>query len=103
MNQHVPSDYNAFAYIVGGQGVFGDDAQRAGDRQMVMFAPDGNEVRIENVSNSDRRRNVLLIAGLPLNEPIARYGPFVMNTQEEIYQALEDYQMGRMVRLAKRR
>jgi redox-sensitive bicupin YhaK (pirin superfamily) len=40
--------------------------------------------------------DVLLIAGLPLKEPVVRYGPFVMNTKEEIYQALEDYGSGRM-------
>ncbi len=39
---------------------------------------------------------MLLIAGSPLNEPIARYGPFVMNTREEIYQAIEDYREGKM-------
>lgn len=96
VNQHVPSDYNAFAYVIDGQGLFGDERQRVLDGQMVMFAPDGNEVRIENALDSDRSLEVLVIAGLPLNEPIARYGPFVMNTKEEIYQAFEDYRMGRM-------
>jgi len=96
VTQRVPSDYHAFAYIVDGQGLFGDEQQRADDGQMIMFASDGDEVRIENAVGSDRNLEVLLIAGLPLNEPIARYGPFVMNTREEILQAFEDYRMGRM-------
>jgi len=96
VKQHVPSDYNAFAYIVDGQGLFGDEQQSAVDGQLITFASDGDEVRIENALGSDRNLEVLLIAGLPLNEPIARYGPFVMNTQQEIYQAFEDYRMGRM-------
>jgi redox-sensitive bicupin YhaK (pirin superfamily) len=96
VNQPVASDYNAFAYIVDGSGIFGRDREKALDGQMVLFAPDGNEVRIENPSGSNEILNVLLIAGVPLNEPIARYGPFVMNTEEEIHQAFEDYRMGRM-------
>jgi quercetin 2,3-dioxygenase len=94
--QKVPGAYNAFAYVVDGEGLFGAEGERALDGQMVLFAQDGDEVRIENSANAKTTLEVLLIAGLPLNEPVARYGPFVMNTQDEIRQAIEDYQSGRM-------
>jgi quercetin 2,3-dioxygenase len=94
--QQVPGGFNAFAYVVEGEGLFGADSERSGDGQMVLFAQDGNEVRIENPSEAKATLDVLLIAGLPLNEPIARYGPFVMNTPQEIHQAFEDYREGRM-------
>jgi len=94
VSQPVPRGYNAFAYIVDGEGRFGAEGERASARQMVMFATDGDEVSIANESSGPL--DVLLIAGVPLNEPIARYGPFVMNTREEIYQAVEDYRSGRM-------
>jgi quercetin 2,3-dioxygenase len=94
--QQVPAAYNAFAYIVDGEGLFGAESERAADGQMVLFAQDGDEVRIENPSDSKATLEVLLIAGVPLNEPVVRYGPFVMNTREEIHQAIEDYQLGKM-------
>ena len=94
--QQVPRDYNAFAYVVDGAGLFGAEGERADDGQMVMFATDGDEVRIENPEDAKAALEVLLIAGVPLNEPIARYGPFVMNTEAEINQAFEDYSRGRM-------
>jgi len=81
---------------VEGEGLFGRESERAGDGQMVMFASDGDEVVIENPSASGKVLELLLIGGVPLNEPVARYGPFVMNTREEIYEAIEDYQAGRM-------
>ncbi len=96
VNQKVPYDYNAFVYVVEGSGLFGAEGERCADGQMIMFAPDGNEVRIENSAKSKATLEVLLIAGVPLNEPIARYGPFVMNTEAEIHQAVEDYRQGRM-------
>jgi quercetin 2,3-dioxygenase len=94
--QKVPSAYNAFAYIVEGVGLFGAEGERGLDGQMVLFAQEGDEVRIENPSEAKTTLEVLLIAGVPLNEPVARYGPFVMNTQAEIRQAIEDYRLGRM-------
>ena len=96
VNQKVPHDYNAFAYVVDGAGLFGAEGARGADGEMVMLAPDGDEVRIENQADADAPLEVLLIAGVPLNEPIARYGPFVMNTEAEIHQAFEDYRRGRM-------
>jgi len=94
--QGVPPDYHVFAYVIDGAGAFGADSERGTDGQMVMFASDGNEVMIANPADAASDLDVLLIAGLPLNEPVARYGPFVMNTEGEIRQAIEDYRSGRM-------
>jgi quercetin 2,3-dioxygenase len=95
-SQQVPDAYNAFAYIIEGEGLFGSESERAEDGQMVLFARDGDEMLIENPVDAEATLEVLLIAGVPLNEPISRYGPFVMNTQAEIRQAIEDYRLGRM-------
>ena len=92
--QQVSSTYNTFAFIVDGEGLFGAERERAKDGQMVLFAQDGDEVRIENSGNATL--DILLIGGMALNEPIARYGPFVMNTEGEIRQAFEDFRLGRM-------
>ncbi|MEP0857144.1 pirin family protein [Trichocoleus sp. DQ-U1] len=94
--QPVPKEYNAFTYVLDGEGLFGADKERAGDGQMVLFAQDGEEVAISNPSDARSPLDVLLIAGVPLNEPVVRYGPFVMNTEAEIVQAIEDYRNGRM-------
>jgi redox-sensitive bicupin YhaK (pirin superfamily) len=94
--QQVPGAYNAFAYIIEGEGLFGAEGERALDGQMILLAQDGDEVRIENPVDARTTLEVLLIAGVPLHEPVVRYGPFVMNTEGEIRQAIEDYQQGRM-------
>jgi len=96
LSQPAPRGYNAFAYVVSGAGLFGADEELGRKQQLVMLAADGDEVFIGNPANSGAPLELLLIAGVPLNEPVARYGPFVMNTRAEIYQAIEDYQSGRM-------
>ena len=94
VSQPVPSDFNAFAYLVSGEGRLGAEGEFAEDGQMVMFSPDADEVLI--VNEGDTPLDLLLIAGVPINEPVARYGPFVMNTKQQIFEAIEDYQSGRM-------
>jgi redox-sensitive bicupin YhaK (pirin superfamily) len=93
--QDVPEGFNAFAYVVNGAGVFGVDEEVGRRGQMLMFAQDGDALTIASPVDAKDELEVLLIGGLPLNEPVARYGPFVMNTQAEIRQAIEDYQSGR--------
>jgi quercetin 2,3-dioxygenase len=97
--QPVPQEYNAFAYVLEGSGLFGAEQEHGEDGQMVIFAQDGEEVTIANSADAEKPLDLLLIAGVPLNEPVVRYGPFVMNTQAEIIQAIEDYRNGRMGRI----
>jgi hypothetical protein len=93
----VPRDYNAFAYLIEGAATLGRDERPASRRQMVTFADDGDEVSI--TAATSQPLDVLLIAGVPLREPVARYGPFVMNTRAELLQAVDDFQNGRMGRI----
>jgi len=87
--QTIPEIYNAFAFIISGEAGFGDRVARENDA--VIFERNGDTVTMTSESGAE----LLLIAGVPLNEPVARYGPFVMNTPGEIRQATLDYQSGR--------
>jgi redox-sensitive bicupin YhaK (pirin superfamily) len=91
--QQVPTNHEGFAYVWRGSGFIGDDRKPLSMGQ-VGILDQGDEVRIEAAANEEVR--ILLIAGVPLREPIARHGPFVMNTWEEIEQAFEDYQSGKL-------
>ncbi|CAF1266594.1 unnamed protein product [Didymodactylos carnosus] len=87
-------DYNGFIYVYRGQGKFGIDNVSATEGQALEFAKDGDCISLQNDSSEPCK--LLLLAGIPINEPIARYGPFVMNTNEEIQQAFADYRAGKM-------
>jgi len=92
----VERGHTAFAYVFEGQGQFGSDGEEKSINhpRLVEFG-DGDYVAIKTAVQDVR---FLLVSGKPLNEPIARYGPFVMNTSEEIQQALEDLRNGTFVK-----
>ncbi len=88
----VAVDHNAFAYVVEGRVKLGPDEAPARSGQLVVLGP-GDRV----MARSDGPSRVLLVSARPIGEPVARGGPFVMNTHEEIRQAWEDYRSGRLV------
>ena len=88
----LPPDQRALAYVFEGAVRIGDQQREVRDGHLAMLSA-GDAVRL---SGADKPGRLLLLAGVPLNEPLARYGPFVMNSEEEIMQAVRDYQSGRM-------
>lgn len=89
--QRLPIDHHAFLYVYRGGVVVGGKGVRAG--QMAILANDAPADGVAIEAQGESR--ALLIAGRPLNEPIVQYGPFVMNSENEIRQALHDYQAGK--------
>jgi quercetin 2,3-dioxygenase len=90
--QFVPRGENALAFVIEGEGEFAGSP--AGESQVVLLDRGGDTVRIVNIGK--KLLSFLLLAGTPLGEPVARYGPFVMNTREEVVQAVDDFRNGRM-------
>jgi redox-sensitive bicupin YhaK (pirin superfamily) len=90
----LPADQNAMAYVIGGEVEVGES--RASEASLVLFRRDGDRITLHVPSNATGPADVLVLAATPINEPLARYGPFVMNTRAEIIQAVEDFQAGRM-------
>jgi len=88
------------AYVIAGEATVRADSRIAAEGSMILFAADGNEIAIANGATSPL--DLLLLAGEPLREPVARYGPFVMNNRQELVQAFEDYREGRMGVIAAR-
>jgi redox-sensitive bicupin YhaK (pirin superfamily) len=89
--------FSAFAYVLSGRGYAGPDQRPTADHQLTVFGPgDYIVLRAAESQTSDATAwDVLVLGGLPIGEPIVHYGPVVMNTRQEIVQAIEDYQQGR--------
>jgi len=86
-------DFNALAYVLSGAGTVGVERRPVEAGQLVLFGP-GDTVTFDG--QAKRALDVLLLGGRPIREPVAAYGPFVMNTKAELVQAVEDYQAGRL-------
>lgn len=93
MTLSVAENHNGALYLLEGE-VLVNDAEilKFNENQMVIFGQKGTEIKFE----SKKQSNLIFISGAPFNEPIAQYGPYVMNTQTEILEAMRDYQMGKM-------
>ena len=89
----LPDGHNAFAYVFEGDASIGEgeDARPLASQELAVLG--GGEQLIVNAGTNGAR--FILVAGRPLREPVARYGPFVMNTKEEIMQAFVDFQEGK--------
>lgn len=90
LEQAIPEGWNAFAYVLEGSVVLGEEGSKPiEEKHTVILERSGANLLAWNKGSVPNR--FILIAGQPLGEPVARYGPFVMNTQQEIDEAFRDY------------
>lgn len=92
------SDFNALVYVLAGDGTAGVDRRPIGTGSLATFGI-GNALTLSADASQESRYpalEVLILGGRPIGEPVAAYGPFVMNTRAELVQAVQDYQSGRL-------
>ncbi len=100
VEQPVDGSHQAFVYVFGGEARIGRDERELRDGQLGLLGP-GDSVRMALPKDAAGPARLLLLSGLPIGEQVARYGPFVMNTEAEIMQAIEDYRAGRLGEIAR--
>jgi redox-sensitive bicupin YhaK (pirin superfamily) len=89
----IEPDHQAFVYVFSGSGLIGRDRQPMASGQMAVFEREAGRLTI---IGGEEGLQAMIGSSHPLDEPVARYGPFVMNTREEIIQAFDDYRDGKM-------
>jgi redox-sensitive bicupin YhaK (pirin superfamily) len=91
-------DYNALVYVLAGAGTVGTDRRPVRTGQLAVLGA-GDTIRVAGDRTQDSHTpalDVYVMGGRPIREPVAQYGPFVMNTKAELIQAFEDFQAGRL-------
>ncbi len=91
-------DFNALVYVLSGAGSVGIDGAPIRTGQLAVLGP-GDTITVNGAVHQQSRTpalDVVILGGLPIREPIAMYGPFVMNTRHEVIEAFEDFQAGRL-------
>jgi len=91
--QVIPKGWNTFSFVYGGQAFYGGEKAKADPKTAVIFKKDDNETVV--IETHEKPAKLILISGLPLEEKVAQYGPFVLNDQKGLRQAFSDYQEGK--------
>jgi redox-sensitive bicupin YhaK (pirin superfamily) len=97
LKQELPGAYNGFFYVLEGEGLFGREDTKGVERQALWLGAGQEGVPSEITVKAVTPLRVLLYAGEPLHEPVVARGPFVMNTEEQILQAYQDYRDGKFI------